>query len=80
MSWVLDGQVHIISIADREKTETQYGEIPISTRNVYPSCFYEQVAPAARQLLQDFITHTGQQDRKRNSGVRNCRALLWLRT
>lgn len=62
MSWVLDGQVHIISIADREKTETQYGEIPISTRNVYPSCFYEQVAPAARQLLQDFITHTGQQD------------------
>lgn len=62
MSWVLDGQVHIISIADREKTETQYGEIPISTRNVYPSCFYEQVSPAARQLLQDFITHTGQQD------------------
>lgn len=62
MSWVLDGQVHIISIADREKTKTQYGEIPISTRNVYPSCFYEQVAPAARQLLQDFITHTGQQD------------------
>ena len=62
MSWVLDGQVHIISIADREKTKTKYGEIPISTRNVYPSCFYEQVAPAARQLLQDFITHTGQQD------------------
>ena len=62
MSWVLDGQVHIISIADREKTAIQYGEIPISTRNVYPSRFYEQVAPAARQLLQTFVSHTGQQD------------------
>lgn len=62
MSWVLDGQVQIISIADREKTETEYGEIPISTRNVYPSRLYEQVAPAARQLLQTYIQHTGQTD------------------
>lgn len=62
MSWVLNGQVHIISIADREKTEIQYGEIPISTRNVYPSRLYAEVAPAAKDLLQRFIARTGQQD------------------
>lgn len=62
MSWVLDGKVHIISIADREKTEVHYGEIPISTRNVYPSRLYQQVAEPARDLLQRFVSRTGQTD------------------
>ena len=37
MTWVQHGKVHVISIADREKTFVAKGEIPISTRNVYPS-------------------------------------------
>lgn len=62
MSWVLEGKVHLISIADREKTEICYGEIPISTRNVYPSCLYESVVTDAQKLLQAFVAGTGQQD------------------
>lgn len=62
MTWVLNGEVQIISIADREKTEIGAGEIPISTRNVYPSCLYPQVAAPAKDLLQKFISKTGQTD------------------
>lgn len=62
MTWVLDGEVQIISIADREKTEIGAGEIPISTRNVYPSCLYSQVAQPAKDLLQQFLSKTGQTD------------------
>lgn len=60
MTWVLDGQVHILSIADREKTWIADNEIPISSRNVYPSRLYSHVAEPARELLQRFIRHTGQ--------------------
>ncbi len=62
MTWVLDGEVQIISIADREKTDIGAGEIPISTRNVYPSRLYSQVAQPAKDLLQKFISKTGQTD------------------
>ena len=37
MTWVMDGKVNVISIADREKTEMEEGMLPLSTRNVYPS-------------------------------------------
>lgn len=62
MSWVLNGEVQIISIADREKSPVGEGEIPISTRNVYPSRLYHQVEGPARELLQNFIARTGQTD------------------
>lgn len=60
MTWVQNGEVHVISIADREKTEIAKGEIPISTRNVYPSRLYEEVSESATNLLQGFISKTGQ--------------------
>lgn len=60
MTWVMDGKVHIISIADREKTPIGPGEIPISTRNVYPSRLYHKVSAPAQELLQKFISRTGQ--------------------
>ena len=50
MTWVLDGQVHVISIADREKTSVAKGEIPISTRNVYPSRLMAKVERPATEL------------------------------
>ena len=62
MTWVLDGNVQIISIADREKTSIGENDIPISTRNVYPSRLYNQVSQPAKDLLQKFISKTGQTD------------------
>lgn len=60
MTWVEEGKVHVISIADREKTAIAKGEIPISTRNVYPSRLYDKVEAPATDLLQRFIGLTGQ--------------------
>ena len=37
MTWVNDGKVNVISIADREKTQPEADMLPISTRNAYPS-------------------------------------------
>ena len=62
MTWVHKGKVHVISIADREKTDIGPGEIPISTRNVYPSCLYEQVVAPATDLLQCYADKTGQKE------------------
>lgn len=62
MTWVLDGKVHVISIADREKTFTAKGEIPISTRNVYPSRLLDKVEKPATELLQRYVEKTGQKD------------------
>ena len=46
----------------REKTDIGPGEIPISTRNVYPSCLYEQVVAPATDLLQCYADKTGQKE------------------
>lgn len=62
MSWVLDGKVHVISIADREKTPVGPEEIPISTRNVYPSRLYDKVIAEAAGILQKIADFTGQKD------------------
>lgn len=60
MTWILDGQVHVLSIADREKTSIGTQEIPISTRNVYPSRLIDHVIDEARQVLQKTVEYTGQ--------------------
>lgn len=62
MTWVLEGQVHLISIADREKTEFVQGMLPESTRNVYPSCLLSQVEKEALEILQGYISYTGQKE------------------
>ena len=54
MTWVRHGKVHVISIADREKTFVAKGEIPISTRNVYPSRLLSKVEKPATELLQAY--------------------------
>lgn len=62
MTWVLDGKIHVLSIADREKTPISPMEIPISTRNVYPSRFLPQVYDEARSILQRVAEYSGQKD------------------
>ena len=60
MTWVMDGKVNVISIADREKTEMEEGMLPLSTRNVYPSRFLTEVEKSATDILQNYIRYTGQ--------------------
>lgn len=60
MTWILDGKVNVLSIADREKTAISRHEIPISTRNVYPSRLISHVYEEARDILQKVADHTGQ--------------------
>lgn len=62
MTWVLDGKVQVISIADREKTSISKEDIPISTRNVYPSRLMKQVEAQATGILQRIVDYTGQRD------------------
>ena len=62
MTWVMDGEVNVISIADREKTSVAKGEIPISTRNVYPSRLMSEVEKSATELLQAYVEKTGQKE------------------
>ncbi|MGI6068802.1 MAG: ATP-grasp domain-containing protein [Blautia sp.] len=60
MTWVHRGQIHVISIADREKSPVPTKDIPISSRNVYPSRLIDQVLPGAVSILQTYIGATGQ--------------------
>ena len=62
MTWVSDGAVRVISIADREKTQFAKGKLPESTRNVYPSCLIDKVEEPAVSLLQSYIEYTGQKE------------------
>lgn len=62
MSWVIDGQVQVISIADREKTSISPERIPISTRNVYPSRLMDKVYVEAKSILQKIVAFTQQKE------------------
>lgn len=64
MTWVVDGQVQVLSLADREKTPTGTHDIPVSTRNVYPSRLLDSVIDEAREVLQKVVNYTNQ-----NSGA-----------
>ena len=58
--WVRHGSVHVLGVADREKTFVSRGQIPVSTRNVYPSRLIGSVLGDARSALQKYIGLTGQ--------------------
>lgn len=60
MSWVQDGQVYLLGIADREKTDREAGEVPYSCRNVYPSRLLSSVEDEALDILQRYVKRTGQ--------------------
>ena len=62
MTWVSEGKVNVISIADREKTQPEVDMLPISTRNVYPSRLLSYIYEPAKNLLQSYIACTGQTD------------------
>lgn len=62
MAWVNQGEVFILSIADREKTSVEGNGVPISTRNVYPSCLMKEVYRDAKAILEKIINFTGQRE------------------
>lgn len=62
MTWVLDGKIQVISIADREKTDIGKNEIPISSRNVYPSRLMCYVYDEAVEILQKAADYLHQAD------------------
>ncbi|MDO4338112.1 MAG: ATP-grasp domain-containing protein [Eubacteriales bacterium] len=62
MTWLIDGKVQVLSIADREKTAVNSRDIPISTRNVYPSRLMPHVYEEARDILQKIADYTGQRE------------------
>lgn len=62
MTWILHGKVQVISIADREKTPIGGCQIPISSRNVYPSRRMDAVLEQARDILQRIAEHIGQKE------------------
>lgn len=57
MCWVLDGQVHVLSIADREKTWRSLREVPHVSRIVYPSRFSNEVIAEARLYAQNIANY-----------------------
>ncbi len=62
MSWVHKGEIHILGIADREKSPTGNHSIPVSTRNIYPSRLIQQVYEPALSILKKYIAATGQKE------------------
>lgn len=59
-AWVTDGKVNVISIADREKNPMQGSGIPLLNRIVYPARNIRRICAEAAEVLQKFISVTGQ--------------------
>ena len=62
MSWLYDGEVYPLSIADREKNPQTGNDIPIDNRNVYPSKMTETVEKEATDVLRKFAHRIGQKE------------------
>lgn len=62
MTWVHKGEVFLISIADREKSPIPTKDVPVSSRNVYPSRLMEQVHEEAMEILRTYIHATNQRE------------------
>ena len=59
MNWIMDGEVYTLSIADREKTKEENGEIPHLTRLVYPSRFTDTVYKEAKEIVSKVAAYVG---------------------
>lgn len=59
MTWIVDGQAHIISIADREKIPFEEGEIPQVVRCAYPSPLTEKLQGEAAGIATKIANFVG---------------------
>lgn len=62
MTWVVDGKVYPISIADREKNPQIGSALPTLNRIVYPAKATLQIKDEATAVLQKFADAVGQQE------------------
>ena len=62
MAWVIDGEIYVISIADREKNPQKLNKVPLVNRIVYPSKRTYQVFNHAKDILKRFVAKTGQKE------------------
>lgn len=58
-TWIVDGTVHLIGIADREKSEEVIGEVPHVSRIVYPSRFTQEIREEALAIAQKIADRVG---------------------
>lgn len=58
--WVIDGEVNVISIGDRNKNPRIGQNIPMLNRVVYPSNVLSELYPHVKSALQKFVNETGQ--------------------
>ena len=59
MTWIVDGQAHIISIADREKKAFEEGEIPQVVRCAYPSPLTAELQDEAASIATRIAGYVG---------------------
>lgn len=62
ISWVKDGEVRILGIADRQRNPRKNNKIQVLTRVIYPSVYFDELKSKVYNVLQKFIEHTGQKD------------------
>lgn len=59
MTWLVDGEPQVLSIADREKSVEIPNAIPHVSRCVYPSCLIDNVYEDAREILRKVAHYVG---------------------
>ncbi len=59
MNWIVDGEVHVISLADREKSVEIKGDIPHVSRIAYPSRIMDKCIHQARDIVGKVAKYTG---------------------
>ena len=59
MTWIVDGEAHIISIADREKIAFEDGEIPQVVRCAYPSPLTAELQDEAASIATKIAGYVG---------------------
>lgn len=62
MGYVIDGKVHIISIADRKTQQVWDNYIPVLYAVSYPSRSYDLVHDRLSEMLSKFVAYTGQKE------------------
>ena len=62
MTWLHEGIVYPLSLADREKNPFTGDTVPSSNRNVYPARRCREILPEALEVLKKFAAYTGQQE------------------
>lgn len=59
MTWIVDGQAHVLSIADREKAPFRSGDVPQVVRIAYPSTLTEAIAEDVQDIATKIAGYVG---------------------